>query len=229
MKLSHCVQAFLVTLILSLLPAFASQYVEKVEVPSRSPAERPVYLANGLNQLVNNITENPAASQKPEVVKAQTNALEYVLSYQYITESDPLNPQGTKLYLKIDFDTRAVQKLLKTAKLSLPPVQEEIVVIHNPEPAQNDKNAFILVVDNIDEAADYKEVMNYLSGFEAISAIQVVELAPPQVTFDLTVQGGASHLKQLFLLGHVLVPEVQTDFVREVSEAQPILKYRYQP
>ena len=222
--------ALLLSLVLGTGIAFAASYSEKIEVPSRSPAELPVYLANGLNQLVNRITNNPAAEKKSEVVKAQPNVLEYVLSYQYVTEPDPLNPQANKLFLKIDFDTRAVDKLLRQAKLSLPETKEDALALQENQEtkAKSNSNDLTLVVDNIEEVGDYKEVMNYLSGFDAISDIQVTELAPPHVTFDLTVQGGQEHLKQLMLLGNVLVPEVKAEFPQEISEAPQTLKYRYQ-
>lgn len=208
---------------------WAQNFDEKIEAQSRSPAERSVYLANGLNQLVNRLSGNQEAFQKPEILKAQTSVLDYVLSYQYITEPDPLNLGANKLYLSIHFDPKAVEKLMHQAKLSLPPAKSESLVQQETsvEPNGYTGNSLHLVVNNIEEVDDYNDVMSYLSGLDAISSIQVVELAPPEISFEVTVNGGQDALKQVLLLGNVLTPEINSTFPKQETQDNT-LKYRYE-
>jgi len=202
----------------------------KIEVASHSPAERTAYLTSAFDQLVNKLANNPNAAEKPDIVKAKANVLDYVLRYQYISEIDPLAPENKKLFLKVHFSDKSVQKLLQQAKLIAAPVVKQEAVQKNAEGVpQKNHNSFVLVVDNIDEVADYKEVLNYLSSLDAVSQIEVVQLAPPQVTFDITIAGGPEKLAQLIRLGDVLTPtKIWSEEDPHVATEEKLLKYWYQ-
>lgn len=223
----------------------SQEYIAQIEVVSRSATERPSDLANALSELVVKLSKNANADQRPEISTAKTNVLDYVMRYQYITETDTLDPEVKKLFLKVHFDSAAVQKLLQQAKLIAPPAavaKHEELVSHKeasvapiPNPAPH-KNSFTIVVQNIDEASDYRTVLGYLSSFESVAKVEIVQLVPPQATFDVTMVKGKSKekLAELIRLGDILIPSKTSEDItlyearEDQSQDQP-MEYKYQP
>lgn len=218
----------------------SQEYIAQIEVVSRSATERPIDLGNALSELVVKLSKNVSAAEKPEITKAKTNVLDYVMRYQYITETDILDPETKKLFLKVHFDGTAVEKLLQQAKLTVPATtgKSEIEMFQKDvltDSASNlipPRNSFTIVVDNIDEASDYRTVLGYLSSFESVSKVEIIRLVPPQATFDITLAKGKSKekLAELIRLGDILTPSNTSADVTlyEAREDQP-LEYKYHP
>jgi hypothetical protein len=92
-------------------------------------------------------------------------------------------------------------------------------------------------VDAINNLTDYIRVRDYLKGFDTVSDVTPVVVAPPQLKLRISMRGSARNLQRLIMLGDTLLPaeapvpegavlpEGGTDAV-PVTQAQNELFYR---
>ncbi len=87
-----------------------------------------------------------------------------------------------------------------------------------------DKEQVIVKVRNIADLKSYNLAMRYLQGLNVVSAVEVLQVKPQDVTFALTTRSGRLGIAQAISLGHLLEAEFQSAVVTREPENSPVKK-----
>lgn len=149
----------------------------RVTVPDRSSEALQLGLKAAFQIACLKQSKNPNVMSLPKVQAAMTNLTQWIQSYSYF-EVRSLH----KLFLKVSFDRKGLEKLLKEPAAVL---QKSVK-----------KQTVEMTVSGIKSADEYVEVIHNLRAIKEIKKISTKELNQNGIALQIELQGNSTDLQQ---------------------------------
>lgn len=191
-KMIFCVFLGLLCSVMSFadpVPATGTAVPVSVVVPDQSPASLQTGLQAAFSQWMMQTSHDPQIMTQPAVQTALKNVMQWVQSYQYVSQTDTSSSAQPITVLQVVFDQTATQSLLNSPA--------KTATQNTTQPSTENITAPLqITIANIRNMQDYTQALQALRAKPDVKNVVASEINSNQVQFEITLAGNIDHFLQ---------------------------------
>lgn len=160
-----------------------------VVVPDQSAASLQTGLQAAFSQWMMQTSHDPQIMTQPAVQNASKNVMQWVQSYQYVSQAAGDSSTQPATLLQVVFDQTATQSLINSPAKTVTQNTAQAVPENIAAPLQ-------MTVSDIRNMQDYTEALHALREKPDVKNVVASEINSNQVKFEITLAGNPDHFLQ---------------------------------